>query len=159
MIDIKINFSKWFELDDYLENCPVEIRSSGVYIISLKSPKNVSNRKASCTDKDIIYIGMSSTSLRYRIKSFCWTIKGKKENHSGAQRIRKLLGKYDIRKYKNKKIYVSYFIPTGHIHNPLRPSDYKTMGITSYFEFLIIGKFFKKFNQTPIGNANKRNGA
>lgn len=141
------NFSNWIKLTNIntLDKYP------GVYIVAL-SNTDISGKLFNWK-YSIIYIGMTNShnGLKKRLKQFDNTLKGRANNHGGAQRMR--------HKYKNnvpiKKLYIStQSFRCDVLSNQVE--DLLKMGKVTQFEYVCFAKHIKQYNRLPEFNDKKR---
>lgn len=151
----RITFCNWIELSEYFENTSkyIQPRCPGIYLIS-----KAKEQKGRCktNDKKIIYIGMSTTSVKTRLRNLCnIVLKNQPAPHSGGKTIVEKFGNYKPGKgqWKKEKLYVSFSTPYGEVDPYSKNySKFKKMGIVSYLEFKLIGRYYKKHGRTPVCN-------
>lgn len=150
----KIQFSKWIEISK--RNKLKEFNSkgtAGVYIVSIKKNSYKSNYPAKILDKDIIYIGMSTASVRSRVDKFNSRIRGTNASHSGGKRIFSLFHKYPTsKKWKNRKLFVAVSCRFRPINKLINFKDFIIKGKITYIEYFLFARFFKRFQRLPIRN-------
>jgi len=152
----KPSFSKWIELSEFIEAGPLPARVMGVYLISKKKPRAASRRPV-ITDPDIIYIGMSTSTLRNRLRSFYRAACRSGRGHSGGRKVAEKFGSYKNGwSRKSVKLYVSYWAPYGQREKEMSYRYFKQMGIVTYLEYRYLGQYYKKHLRTPVCNANRR---
>lgn len=155
----KTQFSRWVEISQRMELEEFnKKRLPGLYIVSSKKSSYKSNSPAKVLDKDIIYIGMTTTSIKGRVDKFYRRVRGLKGSHSGGKRILSKFKKYpNSTKWKNRKIFIAVSCRFEKNEPKITYKDFIKMGKISYIEYYLFARYFKKFKRLPIGNKENYN--
>lgn len=129
-----------------------DLQLPGVYLIA-KPKRNIENKPFGFL-QEIIYIGMTNSKkgLSNRLKQFEDTIRGKRENHGGAQRVRK--------KYPNafdllENLYVAVRPFQCNVASN-KVKDLLVMGKVAEYEYVCLARYVKRFKRLPEFNDKKR---
>ncbi len=155
----KLKFSKWIPIEDYYISDSGYRYYPGVYLISLKKiSSTISSPAAIITDKDIVYIGMSTTGVRHRLRKHYSNLQSGISNQGMSSRLLKMYGKYTSKKgWNGKRLYVSFTTPFGKINGrDKNPKDLKKMGIITYLEYHCLYLWYNKFGRLPEGNGGRK---
>ena len=115
------------------------------YLISKKKIGLKSKSPAKRSDKEIVYIGMSTSSTLSRVRAFYRDVQKKYSRHSGASIIVENYGAYPKSKtWKKFKLFVAVYTPYEKASSPLIRADYWRMGRIAFLEYWIMGRWFSR---------------
>jgi hypothetical protein len=149
-------FSKWARWNERSSLSNLEF--PGVYAIAISehdtiSEYDISGRPFSWC-REIVYIGMTNSKggLKSRLRQFDNTIKGERENHGGAQRVR-----FKHPDYNNlvPNLYVSVCPRRCDVQSN-DPKDLRIMGEVARLEYVSFACYVDAFHRLPEFNDKKR---
>lgn len=139
------NFSKWAKWKNFMELN--SIKFSGIYVICYSS-LDLQGEPFVWTE-EVVYIGMTNKqTLKKRLKQFDETIKGLRNSHGGADRMR-----YQYRMYEEmiEFLFVSV-LPVEYDNKNISPESLIGMGEVARLEFFYFAEFMSRFKNFPIFN-------
>lgn len=136
-------WARWSNRDELLG-----IKFPGIYVIAI-TPLNIEGRPFSWR-KEIAYVGMTVavSGLIGRLRSFDYTISGKRLAHGGADRVR-----YEHPDYS--KLVNRLYVAVASVRcNPATntPVDLARMGEVVRLEYLSLAEFVKAHHKLPQFN-------
>jgi hypothetical protein len=153
-----LQFSAWSEIERFASELrlSIPVRSPGLYLVARKTGRFDNALAADPIDKDIIYIGMTTSSLRARLTKFWVALNGGK-GHSGGKRTRKTYGDYFGRdKTSSASLYVAYCAPFGQLDRQKTGDHFYQMGMVTLLEYQLLGDWYRLHGRTPSCNAKRR---
>lgn len=150
----RLKFTKWMALKgDFKMSDFLEAREIGIYIVSRKKIKSIGNRNASYLDENLVYIGMTTNSLRYRLNNLKKQIYHTERGHSGGRKIRDTI----LPNMKpTEELFFAYAVVSTRSKTDKSLADFKSMGIVKFQEEFLLGKFYSKYGTTPKCNGYRR---
>jgi hypothetical protein len=156
-IDIpKLKFTKWIEIESIPPILGDLGNHKGIYLIAKKPRGITALASADPSDADILYIGMTTQSLRSRLRKLVAAVSTARK-HSGGRRIANLFGPYPTGNvWKKDALYISYSAPYGKAPRDKTPDHFEEMGVICYLEYHLLGAFFERHGFTPKCNGKRR---